>query len=452
MQKTSPSFQITPSEAIWVESESILQLRQRVQGTRKQALATVFLLLVVLITHIPLTQWFIWVAVHALAYITRSLLIGKLHVSSTSIDDDQAKAFYLSHIRFIAAIGFVWGSTVYLFSSKEPSVIDAACFTMVIIYGVGSAINLSIHYKSLILFIRGYCIGLLCAFIARMLFDMQIEVMVTNIFLIMVVVLLAIILEKFGKQLNHEHINSLLLHFRNNQLIRNLTQEKQIAIDAVASKNRMLASAAHDMRQPVLALDIYAGWLADEPASSADIAPKIIASTKAVIELFDSMFDISRLSEGEISTRMEAVNLAELISELYVHYEPLATSKNLSLKTRTIEGTVFTDYILLTRVMGNLVSNAIKYTQTGGVLIACRNTVQGVNIEVWDTGVGIESDQQALVFKEFYKNPSNPGTSDGFGLGLAIVTQLADLIGAKLALRSRRGRGTVVSLKLGKII
>jgi signal transduction histidine kinase len=86
------------------------------------------------------------------------------------------------------------------------------------------------------------------------------------------------------------------------------------------------------------------------------------------------------------------------------------------------------------------------------VLIACRNTAQGVNIEVWDTGVGIETDQQALVFKEFYKNPSNPGTSDGFGLGLAIVTQLADLIGAKLTLRSRRGRGTVVAIKLGKMI
>jgi signal transduction histidine kinase len=452
MQKTNPSLQITPSEAIWVESESILQLRQKVQGTRKQALATVFLLLLVLITHIPIAEWLIWLAVHALAYITRSLLIGKLHINSTAIDNDMAKAFYLRHIHFIAAIGFVWGSTVYLFSSKEPSVIDAACFTMVIIYGVGSAINLSVHFKSLILFIRGYCAGLLGAFTARILLDMQIEAVITNIFLILVVVLLAIILEKFGKQLNYAHINSLLLHYRNTQLIRTLTREKQIAIDAVASKNRMLASAAHDMRQPVLALDIYASWLVEEPASSLKIAPKIIASTKAVIDLFDSMFDISRLSEGQINTKLEAVKLGELISELYMHYEPLATSKNLSLKMRTIEGTVLTDYILLTRILGNLISNAIKYTQTGGVLIACRNTGQGVNIEVWDTGVGIEPEQQTMVFKEFYKNPSNPGTSDGFGLGLAIVAQLADLLGAKLTLRSRRGRGTVVSIKLGVII
>jgi signal transduction histidine kinase len=452
MQQTNPLLQITASEAIWVESESILQLRHRVQGTRKQALATVFLLLVVLLTHIPLTQWFIWVAVHALAYISRSLLIGKLNSRSSSVDDDVAKVFYLRHIHFIAAIGFVWGSTAYSFSSKAPSAVDAACFTMVIIYGVGSAINLSLHYKSLILFIRGYCIGLLCAFFARMFLDMQIDVVIANTFLILVVVLLAIILEKFGKQLNSAHINSLLLHYRNTQLIRNLTREKQIAVDAVASKNRMLASAAHDMRQPVLALDIYASWLVEEPASSLKIAPKIIASTKAVIDLFDSMFDISRLSEGQINTKLETVKLSELISELYVHYEPLATSKNLSLKMRTIEGTVLTDYILLTRILGNLISNAIKYTQTGGVLIACRNTAQGVGIEVWDTGVGIEPEQQTMVFKEFYKNPSNPGTSDGFGLGLAIVSQLADLIGAKLTLRSRRGRGTVVSIRLGKII
>jgi signal transduction histidine kinase len=102
--------------------------------------------------------------------------------------------------------------------------------------------------------------------------------------------------------------------------------------------------------------------------------------------------------------------------------------------------------------LGNLLSNAIKYTQTGSILLACRNTSQGVRIEVWDTGVGIALEQQSLVFREFYKGTANVGTTDGFGLGLAIVTQLSDLLGYALALKSRPGRGTVVSIQLGKLL
>jgi signal transduction histidine kinase len=240
----------------------------------------------------------------------------------------------------------------------------------------------------------------------------------------------------------------LKFQFRNRKLIASLTEEREAAFAAVATKNRMLASAAHDMRQPVLALDLYAGWLMNDPSASADIAPKIAVSTKAVINLFESMFDMSRLTEGQISTNLESVNLDELFSALYTQYQPIAASKNLSLRTHPLQGTVFTDYILLERILGNLLTNSIKYTKTGGVLLACRNSAQGVKIEVWDTGVGISPDQQGLVFKEFYKSPSNAGTSDGFGLGLAIVEQLADLIGAELTLRSRRGLGTVVSVKL----
>ena len=161
---------------------------------------------------------------------------------------------------------------------------------------------------------------------------------------------------------------------------------------------------------------------------------------------------MSRLTEGQISTNLEAVNLNDLLAALCMQYQPIAKSKHLSLRTHAIQDTVFTDYILLERILGNLITNAIKYTEKDGVLLGCRHSSRGVRIEVWDTGVGISPDQQSLVFKEFYKSPSNAGTSDDFGLGLAIVTQLADLIGAELTLRSRRGRGTVVSIQLGQII
>ncbi|MEN9670190.1 MAG: hypothetical protein RL018_467, partial [Pseudomonadota bacterium] len=253
-------------------------------------------------------------------------------------------------------------------------------------------------------------------------------------------------------RMNTTYVNGLKLQYRNRKLIASLTEQRETALAAVATKNRMLASAAHDMRQPVLALDLYAGWLIDDPTDSPNIAPKIAASTKAVVNLFDSLFDMSRLTEGQVGTNLEMVDLEVLMYELFSQYHPIAKSKNLELRTRILQKTVFTDHVLLVRILGNLVSNALKYTQAGGVLIACRNSKRGVVIEVWDTGIGISPDQHSLVFKEFYKSPSNAGTSDGFGLGLAIVAQLADLIGAELKLRSRLGHGTVVSVQLGHSI
>jgi signal transduction histidine kinase len=440
------------SEANWIESESLRVLNEKVTATQIHAFAAIVLFFLLLFGYTSQTNWLVWMALHVLVIGLRFWFVSNYHTYVAHTSSRAQTIFYSAYSFVIALFGFSWGSSAYMVNGNEPSLIASVCFNFILVYGVVGTINVSSHLASLNYFLNGFSFGLLGSLIVRLLLKELTTISFVDIVLFLGCTLLVVVLRQFGKKLNQSYLSALKLQFNNQRLIATLTHEKQIAIDAVASKNRMLASAAHDMRQPVLALDIYAGWLADEPSSSVDIAPKIIASTKAVIDLFDSMFDMSRLSEGEISTRMEGVNLYELISELFVHYQPLAKSKNLSLKTRTIEGTVFTDYILLTRILGNLISNAIKYTQTGGVLIACRNTAQGIDIEVWDTGVGIETDQQALVFKEFYKNPSNPGTSDGFGLGLAIVTQLADLIGAKLTLRSRRGRGTVVSLKLGKMI
>jgi signal transduction histidine kinase len=323
---------------------------------------------------------------------------------------------------------------------------------IVLIFGMFSVSNLSSYLKLLNRFVWAYCAGLLSGvFLHIAIFQKYMPDTLQMWYLTMIVIFVFMML-RVGARMNKTYIEGLSLQFRNKQLIASLTEQRETAIAAVATKNRMLASAAHDMRQPVLALDIYAGWLVEEPAASAEIAPKIAASTKAVISLFDSMFDMSRLSEGQISTHLSAVKVEEIIENLFLQYHPLAKAKGLALRTRSISGSIFTDAILLERILGNLLNNAIKYTHEGGVLLACRETPRGVKIEVWDTGIGISPDQQSLVFKEFYKSPSNVGTSDGFGLGLAIVTQLSELIGAEIALRSRRGNGTVVTLQLGKII
>ncbi|HMA06882.1 MAG TPA: HAMP domain-containing sensor histidine kinase, partial [Ramlibacter sp.] len=210
-------------------------------------------------------------------------------------------------------------------------------------------------------------------------------------------------------------------------------------------------SAAHDIRQPVHALSLYADWLGSEPELVHEIAPKIVESTKAVNALFDSLFDLVRLDSGKVKLNIESVDLGKLLHDIELQYKPLAQAKGLQFRIHVNPGTVVSDPILLRRIVGNLVSNAVKYTQRGGVLLASRVTRAGRCIEVWDTGVGIAPVHQREIFREFYKVPGHTGTEEGFGLGLYIVARLAGILGHPLSLASRPGRGTVFRLMIQPI-
>lgn len=439
------------TEAQWVKSESIRKVMSSVVNTQLLMFCAMTLMLVLLYGHTSTPALLTWYAVNSVLSIFRLWFLRGYEQCDKSNNIDKRGVYFQRYANLAPLNGFIWGLSVYLFNGIATPNVTIFCLIIVLVFGMFSVSNLSSHLRLLNNFIWAYFAGLLSGIVLHIATAQNLSPDNIQLWYLTMVVIFVFMLFRIGMRMNQTYTENLRLQFRNKRLIASLTAQKEMALAAVATKNRMLASAAHDMRQPVLALDLYASWLANEPSASADIAPKISASTKAVINLFDSMFDMSRLSEGQISTNLESVNLKDLLDGLYLQYHPIANSKNLSLRVRTIEGTVFTDHILLERILGNLISNAIKYTQTGGVLIACRNTSSGINIEVWDTGVGISEDQQSLVFKEFYKSPSNIGTSDGFGLGLAIVTQLADLIGAGLTLRSRRGQGTVVSIKLGKM-
>ncbi|HYP69900.1 MAG TPA: HAMP domain-containing sensor histidine kinase, partial [Variovorax sp.] len=242
--------------------------------------------------------------------------------------------------------------------------------------------------------------------------------------------------------------NSFELLYHNHILINSLTQQRQAAVAAVAMKNRFLASAAHDMRQPVLALSLYADWLRNEPELVQDIAPKIVRATHAVNALFDSLFDLARIDSGQVRLHIERVDVKQLLHDLELQYRPVAEAKGLSFRVHACAGTVLTDPIRVRRMIGNLIANAIKYTPEGGVLIASRQTSEGLRVEVWDTGIGIAREHLRDVFLEFYKVADHAGTSDGFGLGLAIVARLSHALGHPVSVRSRLGRGSVFRVAL----
>ncbi|MDO8774573.1 MAG: HAMP domain-containing sensor histidine kinase [Burkholderiaceae bacterium] len=448
MQIRSLPISIPASEAKWVESESIRLLATKVLGTQTIAIGTMIFLFVLLYNHVPTPIWLTWFVLHGLTALTRVWFVKAYHARLASDGANEQTAFYLRHVYIVILIGFTWGSTVYLFNNKTPSMIEALCFNFILVYGIVTTIYLSSHLQSLNLFVLGYSTGFVGSTAARMLFNPLTEVSVIQGALFLSGLMLAIIMTKFGKQLNLSHINALRLQFRNEQLINSLTQEKQTALEAVTIKNRLIASTAHDMRQPVLALDLYANWLTEDPTLSTELTPKITAATRAVIALFDSMFDMAQLAQGQVMVNLEQVNLKTLLEDLCTQHQAVAKSKHLELRMRLLDAELLTDPLLLKRIVGNLISNAIKYTQTGGILVACRQTLHSFRIEVWDTGSGIAEEEQSLVFHEFYKSPAHAGTNDGFGLGLSIVTQLSDKLGYTLHMKSRPGRGTKMAIEL----
>ena len=270
----------------------------------------------------------------------------------------------------------------------------------------------------------------------------------------LVVALLALLcifwwlLRKAGERLNQVHRSSFELQFSNQELIDSLTQQTRASLRAVATKNRFLASAAHDLRQPVHALSLYADWLATEPEMARDISPRILQSTRAINELFDSLFDLTRIDAGNYKVRLQHVDVRQLFADLSTQFEPVAAGKSLRLRTRTPALTIWADPVVLRRILGNLLSNALKHTSKGGVLLGLRQRQDMLMFEVWDTGVGIAREHQQAIFQEFFRVSQHQGTEDSLGLGLTIVSRLSTMMGYQLALSSEANRGSVFRVML----
>jgi signal transduction histidine kinase len=202
------------------------------------------------------------------------------------------------------------------------------------------------------------------------------------------------------------------------------------------------------LRQPVHALSLYADWLSAEPELVAQIAPKIVQSTQAVNELFDCLVDLARLDANTVTVNWQWVDLPALVAELELQYAPIARHKGLVLRTHVVHARAMSDPVLLKRLLGNLLSNAVRHTEQGGVLLAVRTGPRGPRMEVWDTGVGVAPEHQEAIFQEFYRVSSHNGTEEGFGLGLSIVMRLCDTLKHHVRMASRPGRGTVFRIDL----
>jgi signal transduction histidine kinase len=237
-------------------------------------------------------------------------------------------------------------------------------------------------------------------------------------------------------------------------LVFDLAAQKREALEAVKTKNRFLAAATHDMRQPVIALSLYAEYLESDPDSYRELAPKITRATTAVNNLFSSLFDLSKFDAGEVHLAVEDVRVSELIESLASTAGAHAKAKGIELRVRTTgEPLLQTDAMRLRRMVGNVLSNAIKYSHPGTkILVAARMRGGKVRVEVWDQGIGIPAGKIKNVFDEFYRDEAATKLApDGMGIGLSLVARLAAVLNTRLTIASVEGRGTRVTMDIGDV-
>ncbi|MGB9129484.1 MAG: ATP-binding protein [Thiobacillus sp.] len=228
-----------------------------------------------------------------------------------------------------------------------------------------------------------------------------------------------------------------------------LAAKMDMAERANQAKSRFFAAASHDLRQPLHALSLFVAALKarNQQPETQTLIDNIEASTAAMELLFNALLDISRLDAGAIEARPVHFPLQKMLRDLDQQFSALADEKGLRLRFRPCNITLYSDPLLIERILVNLIANAIRYTDDGGVLVACRRRGRMVRLSVIDTGRGIPPDQQESVFHEFVQlhNPARD-RSKGLGLGLAIVSRLSRLLGHRIDLRSRPGHGSEFSI------
>jgi len=242
------------------------------------------------------------------------------------------------------------------------------------------------------------------------------------------------------------HERTYELKLLNDELLR----AKAAADEANVSKTRFLAAASHDILQPLNAARLYVTSLVERQSGGevARLTGHVDASLEAVEEIIGALLDISRLDTGALKPDIASFRIDELLRQLEVEFAPLAREKGLRLVFVPSSLTVRSDRRLLRRLLQNLVSNAVKYTKAGRVLVGCRRHGRQLRIDVYDTGIGIPKSKQRIVFTEFHRLEQGAKVARGLGLGLSIVERIGRVLDHKVRLTSAVERGSHFSVEV----
>lgn len=240
---------------------------------------------------------------------------------------------------------------------------------------------------------------------------------------------------------------------RTDQLMRlneELARAKAAADDANLGKTKFLAAAGHDILQPLNAARLYMSALVEKETTPEQtrLVSNVDQSLEAVEEIIGALLDISRLDTGALKPELSSFPLEELLRQIDIEFIPSAKDRGLELRVLPTSLWVTSDRRLLRRLLQNLVSNALKYTKEGRVLVGCRRRGEDVIVQVWDTGLGIPQHKQETVFREFERLDQGARMARGLGLGLSIVERIARVLDHAVTLRSQPGKGSMFAVTL----
>lgn len=363
-------------------------------------------------------------------------------------DESEYQRWANFHVLYMAVTGILWGATMFLFAHPDEPITVA--LTLCCIFGVTSGSVASQAYNPPSLYAM-----LLPTFAA-----VVIRLFATGSFAYILLALasagFSVMMSRFCRAQFGEIAEGIRIRFENVKLVEALTVEKaeaenarQQAESASLAKSQFLAAASHDLRQPLYALSLFSSSLGTLQLDNEGrtVVGNIQESVSAMESLFVGLLDVSRLDAGVVKPQFAPVSVDALFDRLSQYFRPVALERGLDLRFRSDGEWVKSDVTLLEQVLSNLVSNTLRCTIRGGVLIAARRRGEEVSFEVWDTGIGISQADRQRIFDEFVQlgNPERDRRK-GLGLGLSIAQRSAALLGSDIKLRSRPGEGSCFAI------
>ena len=447
-QSLSPPDSPASGYANLILAESVRSQYRGLRTSCINSLVLASLLMTILFRAVPLAVAVGWLAVMYLHVLGRYLLLRayeKNEQSNPAPDDAPRWGRYA--IAGAAVSGVIWGAGgVLLF---VPGLLEYQLVLLFVLIGVASsAVYASATY------LPAFYAFVLPAIMPAGLWLLAINDTV-HIVLGLLMLFYVPVTARFAKNLNAVFRESLRLRFENLHLVGQYREQKDTAEAASLAKSQFLAATSHDLRQPLHALNLFVEQLRSEPltAHQQGLLERITRSVDALGGQFDILLDISRLDAGVVEVNRTHFPLRELFDAIRADFEPIALQKGLRFKVASTLAFIESDRESLTRILRNLMQNAVRYTERGGVLIGSRRCGAMLRIEVHDTGPGIADAEREHIFREYYQvgNPERDRRK-GLGLGLAIVERLTRLLGHRLTLRSVPGKGSsfAVEVPLGE--
>ncbi|MDH5516283.1 MAG: ATP-binding protein [Gammaproteobacteria bacterium] len=423
-----------------LQAERIRVLYQQVPSVLLGNLFISLILVAFLYTYTADVVSLYWLLVVIVISIIRFLLLKQYRRESR----DDSNIIYWGWVFALTAFvsGCVWGATSILFSDTSNPVI--MIFLLMTLTGitVGSSASLSNYALSYFVF----AIPTILPYSYVLIATSELVFIALSMMLVVFLILQLVVAKKNQDTLDR----SIILRNENAGLVHQLTIKKEKAEFASSEKTRFLAAASHDLRQPLHAMSLLLSVLdaTDTTEEQHLIIEKIKKSSLSLENILQELLDISKLDAGVVDIDIKTFKVQKLFDVLYNDFKSIAAEKNLSIDFVATTLGVKSDIHILERILRNLISNAIRYTEKGKVVVGCRRRGNVVKICVLDTGIGIENDKIDIIFKEFQQLDNHARDREkGLGLGLSIVERLTDLLAIRCDVLSVPGKGSVFSVE-----